>query len=107
MLGHAFKPTWWDTHYSWTDATKRTALINALTNGIVSNPSSNDIQVLRNARYTWDWATQCPVTITGTLEDPSTVLGTPSNVDKEQDFVFGDWGPVEAQWRFSAEGQAL
>ena len=107
MLGHAFKPTWWDANYSWTDATKRTALINALTNGIVSNPSSNDIQVLRNARYTWDWATQCPVTITGTLEDPSTVLGTPSNVDKEQDFVFGDWGPVEAQWRFSAEGQAV
>jgi len=107
MLGHAFKPTWWDTHYSWTDATKRTALINALTNGIVSNPSSNDIQILRNARYTWDWASKCPVKTDGTLEDPDTVLGTPSNVDKEQDFVFGDWGPVEAQWRQSAEGQAV
>jgi len=111
MLGHAFKPTWWDTHYSWTDATKRTALINALTNGIVSNPSINDIQVLRNARYTWDWRDvptgKCPVKTDGTLEDPDTVLGTPSNVDKEQDFVFGDWGPVEVQWRFSAEGQAV
>ena len=107
MLGYGFKPTWWDTHYSWTDATKRTALINALTNGIVSNPSSNTIQVLRNARYTWDWASKCPVKTDGTLEDPDTVLGTPSNVDKEQDFVFGDWGPVEAQWRLSAEGQAV
>ena len=107
MLGYAFKPTWWDANYSWTDATKRTALLNALSKGIVSNPSGTITQVVRNARHSWNFATKCPVKTDGTLEDPSTVLGTPSNVEKEQDFVFGDWGPVEAQWRLSAEGQSV
>ena len=30
MMGYGTKPTWWDTYYSWTDATKRTALILSL-----------------------------------------------------------------------------
>ena len=109
MLGHAFKPTWWDANYSWdsTDGTKRADLINALNNGIVSNPSGTTTQVVRNARYYWDFATKCPVKTDGTLEDPDTVLGTPANVDKEKAFVFGDWGPVEAQWRLSALGQSI
>jgi len=116
MLGHAFKPTWWDANYDWRttvnggDNTKRDALINALTKGIVSNPSSTSTHVVRNARYTWNWVLQSPVTEAGTLEDPSTVLDSSSllsNIDKEQDFVFGDWGPTEAQWRLSAEGQAV
>ena len=105
MLGYAFKPTWWDANYSWTDTTKRTALLNALKKGI-TEPSTGS-QDITFARQYWDFATQCPVTVTGTLEDPSTVLGIPSNINKEQDFVFGDWGPVEAQWRLSAIGQAV
>ena len=116
MLGHAFKPTWWDTHYTWlTDATgiagdtaKRAALIDALKKGIVSNPENdNIIQVIKHARHAWDWAVNCPVTTAGILEDPQTVLGTPSNVAKEAAFVFGDWGPVEINWRSSANGQAM
>jgi len=107
MLGYAFKPTWWDANYSWTDATKRTALLNALSKGIISNPSSNTTQVIRNARHSWDFTTKCPVKADGTLEDPSTVLGMPANIDKEKEFVFGDWGPVEAQWRLSAFGQSM
>ena len=116
MLGHAFKPTWWDANYDWRttvnggDDTKRDALINALTKGIVSNPSTATTHIVRNARYTWNWTTRCPVTTTGTLEDASTVLDPTSllsNVDKSQDFVFGDWGPTEAQWRQSAEGQSV
>ena len=82
---------------------KRAALIDALKNGLVNNPTAgNTVQVVANARNTWDWATKCPVTTTGALEDLSTVLGTPANVDKAADFVFGDWGPVEAKWRLSA-----
>ena len=114
MLGHGFKPSWWDDHYSWKDTAnggddaKRAALIDALKKGIVSKPTAgNTVQVVANARNTWDWATKCPVTTTGALEDLSTVLGTPANVDKAADFVFGDWGPVEQKWRTTAIGQAM
>ena len=33
MLGHSFKPIWWDDYFSWTDTTKRAALIDALIKG--------------------------------------------------------------------------
>jgi hypothetical protein len=38
MLGYTIKPLWWDTHYSWTDASKRTALEKALRTGLISEP---------------------------------------------------------------------
>ena len=34
-------------------------------------------------------------------------MGTPTAADAAQDFVFGDWGPVEIEWRQSALGQAM
>ena len=30
MLGYTLKPQWWDTHYSWTESTKRIALEKSL-----------------------------------------------------------------------------
>jgi len=107
MLGFAFKPTWWDAHYSWTDATKRTALINALVNGIVSQPGKPVTQDITYARYNWKFDTQCPVTTAGVLEDPTVVFNaSPSLAEASQDFVFGDWGPTEYMWRNSPHGQA-
>lgn len=107
MLGHNKKPTWWDTHYSWTDATKRTALINSLTNGIVSNPlDANQTTDIRYARHNWDWTNKSPVTNAGALEERSTVLGTPAAIAAAKDFDFGDWGPYEIEWRMSSEGQS-
>ena len=41
MLGMTSKPDWWDSVYSWTDATKRARLITALTNGHTSNDVNN------------------------------------------------------------------
>ena len=110
MLGYAFKPTWWDKHYSWTDPTKRDKLIVALKTGLTSEPGLPKTHVPLFARHTWNWSTQCPVTTTGTLQDPSTVLdptSSLSNVDKEKEFVFGDWGPVEFKWRSSDIGRSL
>jgi len=109
MLGYSFKPTWWDNEYNWD--TKRDELIEALQRGTYTNPTalkqSQDINV---ARHYWDWDNCCPVNNAGELRDPKFVLdpsSTLSNVDKEQDFVFGDWGPVEYEWRASALGQAV
>ena len=108
MLGHGVKPAWWDDYFSWTDATKRTALLDALKNGICHpQPSPHKKQDIKYARRYWDWTNKCPVDTNGALVNPDTVLGTPTNVDAAQEFVFGDWGPVEIEWRQSALGQAM
>ena len=108
MLGHAFKPLWWDESYSWTDAGKRAALLEALELGIVSNPLGPEITTSPDhARYNWNWSTECPVDISGDLVSPDTVLDPTSqltDVQKAANFVFGDWGPVEIEWRNSASG---
>ena len=48
-----------------------------------------------------------PVDTNGDLVNPDTVLGNLTVADAAQDFVFGDWGPVEIEWRQSALGQAM
>lgn len=107
MLGFSLKPSWWDTHYSWTDATKRATLIDSLTKGIVTIPTANVVKTdLRFARWNWDWTNRCPVTTTGILADRHDVLGTPQAIYAAQDFVFGDYGPYEYTWRRSSLGQS-
>ena len=107
MLGYSNKPTWWNTYYSWTDPTKRAKLIEALRLGIYSKPEENVRQDVSVARYYWDWDNKCPVDTSGNIVSPELVLGEPSEVDRAQNFVFGDWGPVEQQWRHSQSGQAI
>ena len=104
MLGFSQKPDWWDTHYSWTDVPKRTELLKALTYGIISEPGTPTKQDFYFARYYWDWENRCPVGTSGELISRETVLGTPAGAGTE--FVFGDWGPVEQQWRLSPLGQS-
>ena len=91
MLGMTSKPDWWDSVYSWTDATKRARLITALTNGHTSNDANNTKTEVRYARWNWDWANKCPVDTSGQLVPREDVLGTPP-VNRSQDFVFGDYG---------------
>ena len=109
MLGHTFKPTWWDSYYSWTDPAKRQNLLTALRTGIIGRwfESSEDNIKYQDpvyARYYWDWETKCPVDTSGNLVSPELVLGTPSELNRAQPFEFGDWGPVEQKWRNSAQG---
>ena len=108
MLGHSFKPIWWDDYFSWTDTTKRAALIDALIKG-KCHPMAypHQKQDVKYARRYWDWTNNCPVDTNGDLVNPDTVLGTPTASDAAQNFVFGDWGPVEIEWRQSALGQAM
>ena len=115
MLGFGKKPDWWDDVYSWTDATKRARLIKSLKRGLVSHPiDEKDRQDIRFARYYWDWDNKSPVKTDGSLEYIGYILGMATNpgdppndtVAASQEFVFGDWGPVEYEWRQSSKGQA-
>lgn len=106
MFGYNQKPTWWDTYYSWTDATKRTALILALKYGHYNNPSETVKKYNKAYSYNaYDWDNDTLVTAAGVLNDPVTanVVTAPSGYNASLDFVFGDYGPVEAVWRNSTE----
>ena len=108
MLGHAKKPTWWDDLYSWTEPTKRNALLDALKHGRTDTTGKTD---LRYARYYWDWILQCPVDTNGELVGPVNVLvANPANrvfdVNFAQAHTFEDWSEGQMIWRNSALGQA-
>lgn len=109
MLGHSFKPTWWDEYYSWTDPVKRAALINSLQYGVVGRPRTELLEIVQqrieHARYYWDWNNLCPVDTDGNLVSPDVILGAPSEINRSKEFVFGDFGPVEQEWRVSSQGQ--
>ena len=110
MLSHNTKPTWWDANYSWTDATKRSALLLALEFGQTSDPALGVNSQTYNINYTYknyDWNNNTLVTTGGIMNDPDTagVVPAPTSGDASQDFVYGDWGPVEAVWRRSSAGK--
>ena len=100
MLGHSSKPAWWDTYYSWIDSDKRTALIAAITNGYTKEPLSTFV----NSNYVRpDFASICPVDISGALVPPSEILTTDNSYyDKISNWEFGDQGPAETAWRKSS-----
>ena len=107
MLGHTFKPQWWDEYYSWTDPVKRQQLIKSLKFGVIDRPRINNeirFQDSLYARYYWDWENKCPVDTNGNLVTPDQVLGSTSAVNAAKPFEFGDWGPVEQYWRSSSQG---
>ena len=102
MLGHHRKPSWWDTNYSWTDPTKRAALIASLKIGEIGDPSLanryTDVLVNRSA---YDWDNNTLVTTGGTINGPVTagVVPTPTAIEQAKNFQFNDWGPIENSWR--------
>jgi len=101
-LGYSVKPQWWDTNYSWTNANKRTALEQALRNGIVSNPSG-PLTIEPNFRRN---STIFPVTNNGKLLDPvaSGLVSTPLADIARQPWEIGALGPFEMLWRHSPSG---
>ena len=101
MLGFTSKPLWWDADYSWTDDSKRQALVTALTMGLVSSPRA--IPVYDKAFARADFAKVNPVAIDGSLLDPlqAGIVVDKGVVDFSKDWVYGDVGPVEYQWMTS------
>jgi hypothetical protein len=100
-LGFDNAPTWWNAHYSWTDANKRSALEFALQNGITSEPGTPvtvDPTVRRNFET-------FPVTVSGELQDPvAWGVPAPTADEAQQPWEIGSWGPVETAWRRSIAG---
>ena len=107
MFGYHIKPAWWDTHYSWSAGPKRTALISALKFGLYNDPSQPAKQDPRWSYRWFDWSANDLVTTAGVLNGPVTsgLVSAPTAINRAKDFVFGDWGPVEDQWRRSSEGK--
>lgn len=100
MLGHLSKPSWWDTYYSWTPGSKRTALINAITLGLVEEPPSTKTDV-NYARL--NFSSIVPVDNSGNLIPPQTFLISENGyLDKQQNWKFGDFSPAEVAWRNSS-----
>ena len=100
MLGHADKPEWWDTYYSWTDDTKRTALISAITHGYINEPPSTVV----NSKYARPgFSSIVPVSTAGDLLSPiNCLVSDNSYYDKKSNWKFGDQGPAETAWRRSS-----
>jgi len=100
MLGHSSKPTWWDTHYSWVNPSKRSDLISAITIGWTEEPPSIKI----NANYARpDFPFMCPVDLLGNLLMPNEFLVSDTGYyDKISSWEFGDYGPAETAWRKSS-----
>jgi hypothetical protein len=100
-LGYDNKPAWWDTHYSWTDGTKRSALESALQFGIVNEPG----QAVNTDPAFAHPNTIFPVTAAGKLLSPFDAgIAAPSVVAAQQPWEIGDWGPAETAWRRSVSG---
>jgi hypothetical protein len=100
MLGYSVKPTWWDTHYSWTDLVKRSNLIQALKNGRRLIPTATNYLTATNSIYARANIEQyVPVGIDGQLLSPQKVLVTGFNSERlSKNFGLGDYGPVETAW---------
>lgn len=99
MLGFTVKPEWWDTHYSWTDPAKRTALIEALTTGLINEPGSNPIIDWRMVRLE-----PFPVDTSGNLLSPvdAGIFPAPTPEEASAAWIFGDGGAQEQAWIMSA-----
>ena len=106
MLGIAKKPVWWDAKYSWTDPTKRTALIAALNIGdrSVNKSYTNAIFRLLPA-----FNSLIPVDTNGNLLDPvaagwySESEVNANLASTSADWLFGQQGTYEIAWRRSSD----
>ena len=86
MFGYLEKPDWWDSQYSWTDAAKRTQLLDSLKTGRYNNPN------LSTGKYDSIYITQL------NMGDLITSGGV------QQDIVTAGWvtaGATGIRWKLS------
>ena len=111
-LGYMYnKPSWWDTHYSWTNTTKRTALEYALYHGIISEPGTPLTVDSTTARKKWinmvtGKTRNFPVDDEGNIMDPMAwgYPQPPADI-ASLPWEIGSCGPAEMAWRNSIAGQ--
>lgn len=104
MMGYTLKPSWWDTHYSWTNSVKRSTLIFNITNGLVYNPAGPDAAKKNSLYARSGFSSVVPVDTAGNLLPPSRTIIRKFNTSTfNAPFAIGDQGPVESAWRRSSE----
>jgi hypothetical protein len=100
MLGFSEKPTWWEDEYGPAPYTAGNELLwDDLKSGTIRQGirAGIDIVYARPNLYS-----VLPVTDSGDLVDPSTLLSTITEYNKRQSWKFGDQGPGETAWRRSS-----
>lgn len=97
MLGYTRKPLWWDTHYSWTDPVKRTALEKALRTGNVAAPPTKLIKPQFARLDNIEEPEPFPVDADGKLIPLGNLnfLNLIRSLGSEANWVAGDLGPYE------------
>lgn len=100
MLGFTNKPTWWDTYYGWTDAGKRSALLNAISLGNVAEPAGITVDPLVRRSIV-----NIPVDEDGNLLDPvaAGIVEAPDAENAQADWTYGNLGNQEMAWARSNE----
>jgi len=107
MLGYTLKPLWWDTHYSWTDPVKRTALEKSLRTGNRNTPDAPRINPFFARISNVNDHEDFPVDIDGKLIAPLNLLWLGASVlEKDRDWVVSDQGPFETVFLNTQRGLA-
>lgn len=106
MLGHTLKPTWWDTHYSWTDTVKRTALEKALRTGNTNTPLQPKTNPFFARVRNIDDPEAFPVDSTGSLLAPIELTWLSAVSLENTNWVVGQQGPYELAFLNTHRGLA-
>ena len=107
MLGYTIKPTWWDTHYSWTDTVKRTALEKSLRTGNTGLPTSPVINPFFARVQNVNNPEAFPVDSSGNLIAPANLTWLSAFAfDNDRDWVVGEQGPLETVFLNTHRGLA-
>jgi hypothetical protein len=104
MLNLSVKPSWWDEVYGVAPYTNGQSIMwSDIANGTISDPSG----ATASSIGTRDELLQVlPVDEYGNFQSPNTSLvGVYDTSSAQNDFVFGDGGPVETAWKRSSSYQ--
>ena len=106
MLGYTIKPTWWETYYSWTDPTKRTALEAALRMGNVAEPPGLDCKTHFARVYDVTEPETFPVDADGNLLPPTSLSWLDLSTSDEFSSVWepGNMSPYELVFMSTQRG---
>jgi hypothetical protein len=107
MMGYTIKPIWWDTHYNWTDSTKRSNLIRALRVGNFTEPTNKlvnpDLSRIRDITVPETF----PVDTLGNLLPPTSLSWLPAiELDSDTMWSPGNYGPYEQVFSNTNHGLA-
>jgi len=104
MQGFSIKPDWWDNQYGEAPYTKNNFLMwEDIEAGIIRYPNTSGMINNKVARKFI--TTHIPVDEDGNLVSPvlSSFIKTYNTNELDNNFVFGDYSPVETAWRRSSE----